>query len=86
VAKLPDDFYPTDMDWLLTRSSIGPSGGGKGNDFLLITSSDGRFIILNKSARVEKNIVAHTGSLIGRWSPDGSGLLTAGEDGSIKVL
>lgn len=52
----------------------------------MITSGDGRFIILNRSARVERNITAHTGAISsGRWSPDGAGLLTAGEDGVIKV-
>lgn len=52
----------------------------------MITSNDGRFIILNKSARVERNISAHSGSITsGRWSPDGAGLLTSGEDGVVKV-
>lgn len=80
----------------------GSSGGGGGSsaasiagavgagavvsDALLITSTDGRFIILNRSARVEHNVAAHTGAISqGRWSPDGTGLLTAGEDGAIKV-
>ncbi|CAD7079958.1 unnamed protein product [Hermetia illucens] len=81
VAKLPDDFTPTDFHWLL-----GKSGGQKGTDSLLVTSNDGRFIILNKSARVERNINAHSMSITsGRWSPDGAGLLTASEDGIIKI-
>jgi intraflagellar transport protein 80 len=79
AAKLPEDFGPTSMDWLIGSS------GGKGNDLLLITSLDGRFVILNKGARVEKNISAHQGSTIGKWSPDCSGLLTAGEDGLVKI-
>lgn len=54
-------------------------GISSGSDSLLITSSDGRFVILNKNARVERNITAHTGVITtGRWSPDGAGLLTAG--------
>ncbi|BFF93237.1 intraflagellar transport protein 80 homolog [Drosophila madeirensis] len=62
------------------------SGGGKGSDTLLICSNDGRFIILNKSARVERSISAHGAAISsGRWSPDGAGLLTAGEDGVIKI-
>ncbi|XP_017489923.1 PREDICTED: intraflagellar transport protein 80 homolog [Rhagoletis zephyria] len=84
VAKLPDDFIPTDLHWLLLGGRS--SGGGKGSDTLLICSSDGRFIILNKSARVERNITAHSAAIsTGRWSPDGAGLLTAGEDGVIKI-
>lgn len=75
VAKLPDDFIPTDLHWLLLGGR--GSGGGKSNDTLLITSNDGRLIILNKSSRVERSISAHTGAISsGRWSPDGAGLLT----------
>lgn len=90
VAKLPDDFAPTDLHWLLPKgaavTSSGGAAGGKGSDTLLICSGDGRFIILNKSARVERNVSAHSGSIVaGRWSPDGAGLLTAGEDGIIKI-
>ncbi|EDW03268.1 GH11144 [Drosophila grimshawi] len=84
VAKLPDDFIPTDMHWLLLGGRS--SGGGKGSDTLLICSNDGRFIILNKSARVERSISAHTAAISsGRWSPDGAGLLTAAEDGVVKI-
>ncbi|XP_028898144.1 intraflagellar transport protein 80 homolog [Zeugodacus cucurbitae] len=84
VAKLPDDFIPTDLHWLLLGGRN--SGGGKGSDTLLICSNDGRLIILNKSARVERNISAHSAAIsTGRWSPDGAGLLTAGEDGVIKI-
>ncbi|XP_067623004.1 intraflagellar transport protein 80 homolog isoform X2 [Eurosta solidaginis] len=84
VAKLPVDFIPTDLHWLLLGGRS--SGGGKGSDTLLICSNDGRFIILNKSARVERNISAHTAAIsTGRWSPDGAGLMTAGEDGVIKI-
>ncbi|XP_068151961.1 intraflagellar transport protein 80 homolog [Drosophila tropicalis] len=84
VAKLPDDFIPTDLHWLLLGGRS--SGGGKGSDTLLISSNDGRFIILNKSARVERSISAHTAAISsGRWSPDAAGLLTAGEDGVIKI-
>jgi len=80
VAKIPD-FTPSDLNWLIAKS------GGKSNESLLIASSDGRFIILNKSARVERSINAHNVAIIAcRWSSDGSGLLTAGEDGLIKIF
>ncbi|XP_021700852.1 intraflagellar transport protein 80 homolog [Aedes aegypti] len=89
VAKLPDDFNPTDLHWLLPKGAAVTSSGGagaKGSDTLLICSADGRFIILNKSARVERNVSAHNATIVsGRWSPDGAGLLTAGEDGIIKI-
>lgn len=68
----------------LSKSNNSNSSAG---DSLLITSSDGRFIILNKNARVERNVVAHPDRTItaGRWSPDGAGIMTAAEDGMIKV-
>lgn len=93
VAKLPEDFYPTDLQWFCgTRTATnkaggtGNSSGNKSNDSLLISSNDGRFIMLNRSARAERIVNAHVGSInAARWSPDGTGLLTAGEDGVIKV-
>lgn len=92
VAKLPEDFYPTDLQWLCgsrtSNKSSGPgnSSGNKASDSLLICSNDGRFIMLNRSARAERIVNAHVGSInAARWSPDGTGLLTAGEDGVIKV-
>ena len=75
MAKLPEDFIPTDLHWLLLGGRS--SGGGKGSDTLLISSNDGRFVILNKSSRVERSITAHTAAISsGRWSPDAAGLLT----------
>lgn len=93
VAKLPDDFEPTDLQWLYSSRSSSKSTGGSstnnGNaatDSLLISSSDGRFIMLNRNARVERIVNAHQESVNAiRWSPDASGLLTAGEDGIIKI-
>jgi intraflagellar transport protein 80 len=81
VAKIPD-FQPSDFNWLISKS-----GSGKNSENLLISSQDGRFIILNKGARVERSVNAHNSAIIScRWSPDGSGLLTAGEDGIIKIF
>ena len=75
MAKLPEDFIPTDLHWLILGGRS--SGGGKGSDTLLISSNDGRFVILNKSSRVERSITAHTAAISsGRWSPDAAGLLT----------
>ncbi|KYQ58105.1 Intraflagellar transport protein 80 like protein [Trachymyrmex zeteki] len=58
----------------------------KSLDVLLITTADGKYHLINKNGRIEKSIDAHKGATtIGRWSTDGSALLTAGEDGLIKV-
>lgn len=72
---------PTDFNWLIAKSA------GRSNENLLISSADGRFVILNKGARVERSVTAHNGAITScRWSADGTGLLTAGEDGVIKIF
>lgn len=78
LAKLPDNFTATDFHWYNNRSSGSQSAGGSSNnEALLISSNDGRFIILNKGIRMEKNISAHTMAIVaGRWSTDGAGLFT----------
>ena len=46
----------------------------------------GKFHIVGKTGRVEKSVEAHKGAVLaGRWSYDGSALLTAGEDGQVKI-
>ncbi|XP_071638493.1 uncharacterized protein Oseg5 isoform X2 [Temnothorax longispinosus] len=46
----------------------------------------GKYHLVNKNGRIEKSIDAHKGATtVGRWSSDGSALLTAGEDGLIKI-
>lgn len=91
AMSLPKDFAPTDLH-VLAAAGAGMSGQTKGSaggagEFVLISSSDGRFLIVNnKSSRIEKNVLAHNGPIVsGRWSNDASSFLTAGEDGSIKV-
>lgn len=64
-----------------------PSGGGKGvgsgNDVFFVSSAEGKLhIIQGKSGRVEKSVEAHRGAcLTARWSHDGAGIATGGEDG-----
>ncbi|XP_072760097.1 intraflagellar transport protein 80 homolog [Anoplolepis gracilipes] len=84
VTEFPNDFYPTDMQWhphpnqsLTKKSSL---------DVLLITTADGKYHLVNKNGRIEKSVDAHKGATtVGKWSNDGSALLTAGEDGLIKI-
>lgn len=58
----------------------------KHGDLILITSADGKFHIMNRSGRIERSVDAHKGAiLVGQWGNDGAGLLTAGEDGCIKI-
>ncbi|KAL3846590.1 hypothetical protein ACJMK2_017565 [Sinanodonta woodiana] len=72
------------MHWFPKASS----GGGRkaGSDLFVLTSTDGKFHIIGKSGRVEKSVEAHKGAVLaGRWSYDGSALVTAGEDGQVKI-
>ena len=53
---------------------------------LYYISLTGKFLLISKSGRVEKSVEAHKGAVLsGRWSYDGSALLTAGEDGQVKI-
>lgn len=82
ISRLPEDFTPNDIQWLLRTAA----GTVKGNETLLIASTDGRYLMLNKNARIERSVNAHEGAInSARWSPDGAGLLTAGDDGVIKI-
>ncbi|XP_011140826.1 intraflagellar transport protein 80 homolog isoform X1 [Harpegnathos saltator] len=86
VTQFPNDFYPTDMQchpclnhtvFIAKKSSL---------DVLLITTADGKYHLVNKNGRIEKSVEAHKGATtVGKWSNDGSALLTAGEDGLIKI-
>ncbi|KAK6619099.1 hypothetical protein RUM44_003481 [Polyplax serrata] len=82
ICDLPEDLYPTEMHWFPKIMSA----GRKPSDLLLITSADGKFHLLHKNGRFEKSVEAHKGAaLVGQWSYDGAGILTAGEDGQAKI-
>ncbi|XP_043511974.1 intraflagellar transport protein 80 homolog isoform X3 [Frieseomelitta varia] len=86
VTEFPDDFYPTDMQWHPRPNYATLITKKQSLDVLLITTADGKYHLVNKNGRIEKSIDAHKGATtVGRWSSDGSALLTAGEDGLIKV-
>ena len=73
--------WVTDIAWFPLVS------GGGVSDTFVIGCSDGCFIIMNKSGREEKKVKAHDGALISlKWSYDGNALVTAGEDGSVKLF
>ncbi|XP_034840469.1 intraflagellar transport protein 80 homolog [Maniola hyperantus] len=83
VATLPEDFYPTCMH-LFPKINVG--GNKHQQDVILIACADGKFHIVNNNGRIEKSVTAHQGAcLAAQWSPDGAGLLTAGEDGFVKI-
>ncbi|VDN24702.1 unnamed protein product, partial [Cylicostephanus goldi] len=46
----------------------------------------GRIHFVNKMGKLEKSFDAHKGAALqARWSPDGTGLLSCGEDGAVKL-
>lgn len=83
VAKLPEDFYPVDLHWF--PKTVGFKKQSQA-DIFVITSTDGKFHFVSKNGRIEKSVDAHNGAVLsGRWNYDGSALITAGEDGQIKI-
>ena len=74
------DVFITDFDWFPTRR-------GAGNEFFVVGCTDGSFKMVSKMGRVEKNVdKAHTGAVTCvRWNYEGTSLLTAGEDGVLKI-
>eukprot|EP00758_Cryptobia_borreli_P007907 Tbor_TRINITY_DN533_c0_g1::TRINITY_DN533_c0_g1_i1::g.23362::m.23362/K19678/IFT80; intraflagellar transport protein 80 len=66
------------------------AGGGRKKDLrdiCIVGFADGTMSLINAaSGRVEKTIDAHTGSISAiSFAPDGSSIVTAGEDGVLKV-
>ncbi|XP_076590790.1 intraflagellar transport protein 80 homolog isoform X2 [Chaetodon auriga] len=83
VVKLPEDIYPVDLHWFPKTV-----GGKKQNqtEIFVLTSTDGKFHLVSKIGRIEKSVEAHKGAVLaGRWNYDGTALITAGEDGQIKI-
>ena len=73
------DTYVTDMSWF-------PSVGKQASDIFAVSCTDGTFRLMSKTGREEKKVEAAVGAVISlRWNYDGSALVTAGEDGSVKV-
>ncbi|CAL4111796.1 unnamed protein product, partial [Meganyctiphanes norvegica] len=83
VAELPKEVYPLDLHWLPKTGSMKSKVG---SEVFLMTAADGKFYIVGRNGRIEKSVEAHRGAaLAGKWSHDGQGMLTAGEDGMIKI-
>lgn len=83
VVKLQEDIYPIDLHWFPKTM------GGKKlvqAEIFVLTSTDGKFHLASKAGRIEKSVEAHKGAVLaGRWNYDGTALITAGEDGQIKM-
>ncbi|CAG0899667.1 unnamed protein product [Darwinula stevensoni] len=81
LADLPNDLYPTELDVLPRAASK-----KQGPDLFLLTSSEGKFYLVSSNGRIEKGVEAHKGAVLsGKWSLDGAGIVTGGEDGLVKI-
>ncbi|XP_067221151.1 intraflagellar transport protein 80 homolog isoform X2 [Chanodichthys erythropterus] len=83
LVKLQDEIYPIDLHWFPKTVS------GKKQavaEIFALTSTDGKLHLVSKSGRIEKSVEAHRGAVLaGRWNHDGTALITAGEDGQLKI-
>ncbi len=71
--------FATDVHWF-------PGTGKQAPDMFALSCADGTFKFVSRSGREEKSVKAHEGAVIKvRWSHDGSALVTAGEDGEVKI-
>ncbi|XP_051873931.1 intraflagellar transport protein 80 homolog isoform X2 [Pristis pectinata] len=83
VVRLAEEIHPIDLHWFPKTT------GGKKQiqaEVFVLTSTDGKFHLVSKTGRVEKSVEAHRGAVLaGRWNYEGTALVTAGEDGQIKI-
>ncbi|CAB3409258.1 unnamed protein product [Caenorhabditis bovis] len=82
VANMDENFFPTTLH-MFPR----PQNKDGSSDLLAVSTTNGKVHILSKSTgKSEKSIDAHTGAVLhARWNSDGTGLLTGGEDGFVKM-
>ncbi|KAL5004430.1 hypothetical protein ScPMuIL_017886 [Solemya velum] len=73
------------MHWF-PKAATGAASKKSGSDLFVLTSTDGKFHLVGRTGRIEKSVEAHKGAVLaGRWSYDGTALVTAGEDGRVKI-
>ncbi|XP_045128913.1 intraflagellar transport protein 80 homolog [Portunus trituberculatus] len=83
IAQFTSSLYPIDLQWL-PRTAVQKTKVG--SEVFLLTACDGKFYIVSRNGRIEKTVEAHRGAVLaGQWSHDGAGLVTAGEDGLVKI-
>ncbi|KAJ3106160.1 Intraflagellar transport protein 80 [Phlyctochytrium planicorne] len=74
--------YISDLQWF-------PTAPGKGQtvaELYAAGGTDGKFYLCSKGGRIEKVVEAHKGALLSlKWNYEGSALVTAGEDGQVKI-
>ncbi|RCN33709.1 WD domain, G-beta repeat protein, partial [Ancylostoma caninum] len=81
VMEMPSTLFATSMQWY---PRTGKREGS--SDIFALSSTDGRIHFVNKMGKIEKSFEAHKGAALqAKWCPDGTGLLSCGEDGAVKL-
>ncbi|KAG7389692.1 Intraflagellar transport protein 80 [Phytophthora pseudosyringae] len=77
----------TKMDAFVTSVHWVPSVGKQSADTFAVSCTDGTFRLISKNGREEKRVQAcDAGAVIAlKWNYDGTALVTAGEDGTLKI-
>ncbi|KAF8384242.1 che-2 [Pristionchus pacificus] len=79
MADLPSGFYATSLHFF-------PRSISKQNDIFAVTTSDGKLHLFSRTGKIDRSVEAHKGAaLCVRWSSDGTGILTSGQDGTVKM-
>ncbi|XP_067307985.1 intraflagellar transport protein 80 homolog [Pseudorasbora parva] len=83
LLQLQDHTYPIDLH-CFPKAVSGKRQAGA--ETFALTSADGKLHLVSKSGRIEKSVEAHRGAVLAeRWNHDGTALITAGEDGQLKI-
>jgi len=78
-TALSVSVFVTSVSWF-------PSSNKQISDNFVISCTDGTYRIMTKSGREEKKVIAHEGAVLRlKWSHDGAAIMTAGEDGDVKI-
>jgi intraflagellar transport protein 80 len=90
-----DNLFITNISWIppvgkqvrqSCRSSCVDLSLSQAADLFAAACADGTYRFISRSGREEKKIQAHEGAVICiSWSHDGAALLTAGEEGDVKI-
>ena len=83
MVSLPKDTYATDIHWC--PSSVTSRRSSAHTEVFVLACTDGKFLLVSRMGRVEKTVEAHKGAVLGgRWSGDGTALLTCEEGEGVE--
>ncbi|KAK0404495.1 hypothetical protein QR680_017478 [Steinernema hermaphroditum] len=82
VAQMRPGVFPTAMHWFPRVAQRQTPV----NDVFLLSCTDGKILLVTATGKVEKTIEAHKGAVLrAQWSYDGTGFVSCGEDGNVKM-